>query len=126
MPRPIITITQVARHLGVSTRTIRIYEEEGLITVERAGGRCFLRPKDVEVIALTERLKQDLGVNVAGVGVILEMRNKMIELQKQIDLMERDFQERVRQALEEQRRDMQGPLERRGVRAMIKVRDEDD
>ncbi|MEW5722157.1 MAG: MerR family transcriptional regulator [Thermodesulfobacteriota bacterium] len=92
MPRPILTITQVARRFGISTRTIRLYAEEGFISLERRQGRCLLRPGDVDAIARIERLKADLGVNLAGVGVILEMREKMIELRRRLVEMEREFQ----------------------------------
>lgn len=101
MPRPVITITQVARRTGVSTRTIRTYEEEGFIAIERVAGRCLLCPEDVETVLLVERLKSDLGVNLAGAAVILEMRRKMLDLQNRLEEMERDFEERLRRALEE-------------------------
>lgn len=91
MPRPILTITQVARRFGISVRTIRMYEKEGFITLERTGGRCLLRPMDVESIAMIERLKRDLGVNLPGIGVIIEMRSRMIELQERMAEMEREM-----------------------------------
>ena len=100
MPKPILTITQVARRFGISTRTIRIYEEEGFIELHRAGGRSLLKPVDVEAIAMIERLKTDLGVNLPGIGVILEMRRKMVELQLQMEAMEREFDQRLKRAFD--------------------------
>ena len=126
MPKPILTITRVARRLGIRTRTIRTYEEEGFVTLERSGGRCFISPRDVEVIALVERLKGDLGVNLAGVGVILEMRQKLIEAQEQMREMELEFERRLGEALAEQRREIERPLIERGARSVLKVRSEDE
>jgi MerR family transcriptional regulator, heat shock protein HspR len=90
MPEPILTISQVAARLGISVRTIRVYEEEGFITVERYGRHCLVRPSDVEAIAMIQRLKSDLGVNLAGIGVILEMRRTIEELQERLLEMEED------------------------------------
>ncbi len=101
MARHVITITQVARRMGISTRTIRAYEDEGFIAMERVAGRCLLCREDVETILLVERLKTDLGINLAGAAVILEMRSRMQELQERLDEMEREFEERLRLALED-------------------------
>ena len=85
MPTPICSINRVARRLNLSVRTIRTYEAEGFITIERISGRCFLRPQEIELVALISRLRKDLGVNLAGVGAILEMRQRIMELQEEID-----------------------------------------
>jgi len=119
MLKPVLTITMAARRLGVSTRTIRTYEAEGFIALERSGGRCFLRPEDVEIVALIERLKNDLGINMAGVGVVLEMRRKMIELQEQLTRWEAEFEKQVERAIEEQRREMERSLSRLGLRSLV-------
>ena len=99
MTEIVLTISQVARRLGISVRTIRVYESEGFITVERQGNRTILRPSDVDAILRIERLRSDLGVNLAGIGVILEMRQKLIEMQQHLDRMEREFDRQLREAL---------------------------
>ncbi|MBW2140530.1 MAG: MerR family transcriptional regulator [Deltaproteobacteria bacterium] len=90
MPSPICSITRVAQRLKVSVRTIRTYETEGFITIERISGRCYLRPEDIEVIALVNRLRRDLGANLAGVGTILEMRQTILDLKERLVLLERE------------------------------------
>ena len=125
MPQAVLTITRVARRLGLSPRTIRQYAEEGFIRLERTGGRCLLRLRDVEEIILIERLKNDLGVNLQGVGVILEMRHKMMDLQDRMAEMQAEFDQRLRQALEEQRRELERPLSRRGSRSVLIVESDD-
>jgi MerR family transcriptional regulator, heat shock protein HspR len=92
--KPLVTIRQAATRLGISTRTIRIYETEGFITLARHQGRCLLTPRQIEDILTIERLKRDLGVNLAGIGVILNMRERMLELQSKLDRLEAELEER--------------------------------
>jgi MerR family transcriptional regulator, heat shock protein HspR len=119
MTEVVLTITQVAERLGISRRTIRIYESEGFITVERQGNRTLLRPPDIEAILRIERIRNDLGVNLAGVGVILEMRRKLIEMQQQLDRMEREFDRKLQESLSDK------ALAALGRRAVVKVEPED-
>ena len=126
MPRQIYAISRVARRLGLSVRTIRHYEEEDFFTMERISGRCYLRPGDIEIIALAERLRKDLGVNLAGVGVVLEMRQNILALKNQMDQLEADFEKQIFRVREEMRREMSRPLAPLGSRSVTKVRDEDD
>lgn len=126
MPRQIYSITRVARRLGLSVRTIRHYEEEDFFIMERISGRCYLRPGDIEIIALVERLRKDLGVNLAGVGVVLEMRQNILALKKQLAQLEADVEQQVFQAREEMRREKSRPLAPMGSRSVTKVRGEDD
>jgi MerR family transcriptional regulator/heat shock protein HspR len=104
MTRTVITISQAAQRLGITTRTIRVYEQEGLISIDRSGGRTSLTAEDLEVILAAQRLKHHLGVNPAGAGVILEMRKRMAELEARLAEMERDFDRRLNEALEMERR----------------------
>jgi len=126
MLEPVLTITRVARRLGISPRTIRTYEEEGFIVLERTGNRCFIRTDDVESVVLIERLKNDLGINIAGIGVVLEMRRKMKELQDQLTKWEAEFEKQLERAVEEQRREMERALNRPGVRSLVKMEEEGD
>ncbi len=93
MLSPICSISRVARRLKISVRTIRAYEAEGFINIERISGRCYLRPEDVEVLALIKRLKNDLGVNLASVGIILEMRRTILDLQEQLARLQEKIKE---------------------------------
>ncbi|MBN2383203.1 MerR family transcriptional regulator [bacterium] len=83
--------------LDVHQQTLRIYEKEGLIKPTRTRGNTRLySEKDIENIRLILRLTNDLGVNIAGVGVILEMRQKMEEMARQYeDRMQTIMQEMV-------------------------------
>lgn len=72
------TISVVAKMLDVHQQTLRIYEKEGLVKPSRTQGNTRLySEEDIDVIKTILRLTNDLGVNLAGVGVILEMREQM-------------------------------------------------
>ena len=84
--KPLYMIGVVAEMLKLHPQTLRIYERKGLIRPSRTVGRTRLySPEDVEEIARVVRLTRDLGVNLAGAEIILKMRRRMIEMQKQIE-----------------------------------------
>jgi MerR family transcriptional regulator/heat shock protein HspR len=76
----------VADMLKVHPQTLRFYEKKGLIRPSRTVGQTRMySADDVEEIARLLRLTRDLGVNLAGVEIILKMRRRMLDMQKQID-----------------------------------------
>jgi MerR family transcriptional regulator/heat shock protein HspR len=79
----------VAEMLKLHPQTLRTYEKKGLIRPSRTVGRTRMySPEDVEEIARVTRLARDLGVNLAGIEIILKMRRRMLDMQAQIeDLM---------------------------------------
>jgi len=83
--RPRYTIGVVASMLKVHPQTLRLYEKKGLLKPSRTEGRTRLySDEDVEEAARLIRLTRDLGVNLAGVEIVLRMRRRMLEMQKQI------------------------------------------
>jgi MerR family transcriptional regulator/heat shock protein HspR len=84
--KPLYMIGVVADMLKVHPQTLRFYEKKGLLRPSRTEGRTRLySQEDVEELARLLRLTRDLGVNLAGVEIILKMRRRMIEMQKQIE-----------------------------------------
>jgi MerR family transcriptional regulator/heat shock protein HspR len=84
--RPLYMIGVVADMLRVHPQTLRFYEKKGLIRPSRTVGQTRMySADDVEDIARLLRLTRDLGVNLAGVEIILKMRRRMLEMQKQIE-----------------------------------------
>jgi MerR family transcriptional regulator/heat shock protein HspR len=76
----------VADMLKVHPQTLRFYEKKGLLRPSRTEGRTRMySQEDVEELARLIRLTRDLGVNLAGVEIILKLRRRMIEMQKQIE-----------------------------------------
>lgn len=80
------TISVVAEQYGIHPQTLRLYEREGLIKPSRsAKGTRYYTEEDVERLELILSLTRDLGVNLAGVEIILNMREKMNQMQREFE-----------------------------------------
>jgi MerR family transcriptional regulator/heat shock protein HspR len=80
------TISVVAEQYQIHPQTLRLYEREGLIKPSRsAKGTRYYTEEDVERLELILNLTRDLGVNLAGVEVILNMREKMSRMQREFE-----------------------------------------
>ena len=80
------TISAVAAQYEIHPQTLRLYEREGLLKPSRSEGNTRLyTDTDLERLELILSLTRDLGVNLAGVEIILNMREKM-------DAMQREFE----------------------------------
>jgi len=78
-------ISAVAEQYGIHPQTLRLYEREGLLKPSRSEGNTRLyTDEDIERLEVILHLTRDLGVNLAGVEIILNMREKMGEMQAQI------------------------------------------
>ena len=102
--RPVYMISVVAEMFGVHPQTLRAYEREGLLRPARTDGNTRLySEEDLERIELILRLTKELGVNLAGVEVILNMRERMGQMQGRMNemlhevlrRMEAEFKERA-------------------------------
>ncbi len=79
-------ISVVSEMLGIHPQTLRLYEREGFIKPKRSGGNTRLySEEDVEKLEMILRLTRELGVNLAGVEVILSMREKMEQMQREME-----------------------------------------
>jgi MerR family transcriptional regulator/heat shock protein HspR len=79
-------ISVVSEMLGIHPQTLRIYEREGFIKPKRSEGNTRLySEEDVEKLEMILRLTRELGVNLAGVEVILSMRDKMEQLRREME-----------------------------------------
>lgn len=75
-------ISVAARMLGVHAQTLRSYERQGLVTPSRTKGRIRLYSlEDIQRAQLIRRLIEDLGVNLAGVEVILRLTDRIRDLE---------------------------------------------
>lgn len=84
--KPLYMIGVVADMLKVHPQTLRFYEKKGLVRPSRTEGQTRMYSEDdVEEIARLLRLTRDLGVNLAGVEIIIKMRRRMLDMHKQID-----------------------------------------
>src|SRR6266705_261638 len=77
------TISAVAEEFDIHPQTLRLYEREGLLKPSRSDGNTRLyTQEDIERVELILNLTRDLGVNLAGVEVVLNMRQRMEEMQR--------------------------------------------
>jgi MerR family transcriptional regulator, heat shock protein HspR len=78
-------ISSVAEMYGIHPQTLRLYEREGLLKPSRTEGNTRLYTDgDLERLELILSLARDLGVNISGIAIILQMRERMEEMQRQM------------------------------------------
>src|SRR5574342_4867 len=90
-------ISAVAQSYGSHPQTLRVYEREGLLKPSRTEGNTRLyTEQDIARLELILSLTRDMGVNLAGVEVVLDMREKMEQMQHQM----REFVAMVQREME--------------------------
>jgi len=78
-------ISAVAEMYDIHPQTLRLYEREGLLKPSRTEGNTRLyTDEDLERLELILSLARDLGVNISGIAIILQMRERMEEMQRQM------------------------------------------
>jgi len=89
-PRYVISVA--AKMLGVQTHTLRYYEKIGIITPKRSQGNIRLySERDIDLLRRVKTLVEDMGVNLAGVEVILRLMQRMNELQNELKRLESEL-----------------------------------
>ncbi len=82
---PVYLISIVAKILDIHPQTLRQYERENLITPSRSNGRIRLySQRDIDKIKLILRLTRELGVNLAGVDIVLRLKDQMEAMEQEI------------------------------------------
>ena len=80
------TISAVAEMFDIHPQTLRLYEREGLLKPSRSDGNTRLySDDDIERLEVILSLTRDLGVNLAGVEIIMNMREKMESMQREFE-----------------------------------------
>jgi MerR family transcriptional regulator, heat shock protein HspR len=78
-------ISSVAEMYGIHPQTLRLYEREGLLKPSRTEGNTRLyTEEDLERLEFILNLARDLGVNIAGIAIVLQMRERMEEMNRQM------------------------------------------
>jgi MerR family transcriptional regulator/heat shock protein HspR len=94
-PRYVISIA--ARMVGIETHTLRYYESIGLIQPYRSKGHIrYYSEADIERLRQIKTLMNELGINLAGVEVVIRMAEKMAAMQQHIKEMESEI-EKIKQ-----------------------------
>lgn len=91
-PRYVISVA--ARILGTQTYTLRYYERIGLIGPKRSQGNIRLySDRDIDLLRRVKTMVEDMGVNLAGVEVILRLTQRMGEMQNEMARLESELKE---------------------------------
>src|SRR6266849_29297 len=89
-------ISAVAEMYDIHPQTLRLYEREGLLKPSRTEGNTRLyTDEDLQRFEFILSLARDLGVNISGIAIILQMRERMEEMQRQIQDFVKYIQEEV-------------------------------
>jgi MerR family transcriptional regulator/heat shock protein HspR len=108
--RPLFMISVVCEMFHIHPQTLRLYEREGLLHPQRVGRSRLYSQEDLERIRTILNLTKALGVNKAGVDIILRMKHRLEamhrEMEEMMDYLEmdirREFEKRIREAFEEE------------------------
>src|ERR1700756_5632230 len=89
-------ISAVAEMYGIHPQTLRLYEREGLLKPSRTEGNTRLyTDEDLQRLEFILTLARDLSVNISGIAIILQMRERMEEMQRQIQEFVQYMQQEV-------------------------------
>ena len=90
---PCYVISVAAKLLGLHVQTLRYYERVGLLAPSRSQGNIRLySERDVVRLRDVRRLMEDLGVNLAGAEVVLKMRDRILDLERERDMLMQEVQ----------------------------------
>jgi len=97
------TISAVAEMFDVHPQTLRMYEREGLLDPGRSQGKTRLySEKDLERLEIVLTLTRDMGVNLAGVEVIIDLREKLVQAIDRLAEFEKIFRSEAMEELRDQ------------------------
>src|SRR4030043_1885422 len=106
-PRYVISIA--ARIVGIESYTLRYYESIGLVRPYRSKGNIrYYSEADIERLRHVKTLMGDMGINLAGVEVVIRMAEKMAEMQHQIKEMETQIQQLKQEEPRETKKEKKG------------------
>ena len=92
---PCYVISVASRMVGVHAQTLRYYERIGLVAPARSRGNIRMySPQDVQRAQWIKSLMDDLGINLAGVDVIIRMSAHMADLERQVQELRAQLEER--------------------------------
>ena len=87
MKKKLYVLDVIARMAEIDEQTILHYEEEGFIAPATEKDQKFYTDDDLEEVKMIRRLTEELGVNLAGVEVILNMRQQILDMQLEFEKM---------------------------------------
>jgi MerR family transcriptional regulator/heat shock protein HspR len=105
--RPIYMISVAADLVGMHPQTLRMYEQKGLIRPKRTpGGTRLYSEADVERLRIVQRLTTELGLNLAGVELVLRLEDELRKAHAQIERLQAQLKQEVQNVHRQYRRDL--------------------
>jgi MerR family transcriptional regulator, heat shock protein HspR len=105
--RPIYMISVAADLVGMHPQTLRIYEQKGLVRPQRTpGGTRLYSEADVERLRIIQRLTTELGLNLAGVELVLRLEDELRKAHAQIERLQAQVQDEIQKVHKHYRRDL--------------------
>jgi MerR family transcriptional regulator, heat shock protein HspR len=105
--RPIYMISVAAELVGMHPQTLRLYENKGLVRPQRTpGGTRLYSEADVEQLRIIQRLTSELGLNLAGVELVLRLEDELRKAHSQVERLQQQLRDEVERVHKEYRRDL--------------------
>jgi MerR family transcriptional regulator/heat shock protein HspR len=105
--RPIYMISVAADLVGMHPQTLRMYEAKGLVRPQRTpGGTRLYSEADVERLRIIQRLTSELGLNLAGVELVLKLEDELRRAHTQIERLQEQLRQEVQKVHKQYRRDL--------------------
>jgi MerR family transcriptional regulator, heat shock protein HspR len=105
--RPIYMISVAAELVGMHPQTLRLYENKGLVRPKRTpGGTRLYSEADVERLRIIQRLTTELGLNLAGVELVLRLEDELRKAHAHVERLQRQLHDEVERVRKEYRRDL--------------------
>jgi MerR family transcriptional regulator/heat shock protein HspR len=105
--RPIYMISVAAELVGVHPQTLRQYEDKGLVRPKRTpGGTRLYSEADVDRLRIIQRLTTEVGLNLAGVELVLRLEDELRKAHVQIERLQQQLRDDIQRVHKEYRRDL--------------------
>jgi MerR family transcriptional regulator, heat shock protein HspR len=105
--RPRYMISVAAELVGMHPQTLRMYEQKGLVRPKRTAGNTRLYSEvDIERLQLIQRLTTELGLNLAGVELVIRLEDELKKAHTRIERLQRQLRDEVQKVHRQYRRDL--------------------
>jgi MerR family transcriptional regulator/heat shock protein HspR len=100
-------ISIAAELVGMHPQTLRMYEQKGLVRPTRTAGNTRLYSEtDLERLRLIQRLTTELGLNLAGVEMVLRLEDQLQKMQRRMERLERELRDQMRDIERQYKREL--------------------
>jgi MerR family transcriptional regulator/heat shock protein HspR len=105
--RPLYMISIAAELVGMHPQTLRIYENKGLVRPQRTpGGTRLYSESDLDRLRIIQRLTTEVGLNLAGVELVLRLEDELRKAHAQIERLQAQLRDEIQKVHKEYRRDL--------------------